>query len=125
MPKTNTVFFPEECTCSAKVGRYPICVVCLESEEKLRKHVTNLFQPSVKRPGRCLPIECILVNNPAKARLEIEGLQKENSKLRKQRAKNIFNQEINQHTSMVSTLIRIICAKLDWQLRLWMELLQS
>ena len=55
-----------------------------------------MFQPNVKWPGRCSPIECI-VNNPEKARLEIEGLQKEYSELCKQRAKDIFNQEINQH----------------------------
>ena len=89
-------FFSEDCTCSAKEGRYPICATCSKSKDNLKHYVSRSYQPNVKQPGRSSPIECI-VNNPTKARLEIESLRKANRELRKQRAKDVFSRELNQH----------------------------
>ena len=67
---------------------------------KLSEHVRDLYQPNIERPGRTSPIESIS-NNPAKARVEIEALRKENKELRKQNTKRVFKSSLNQHRVMV------------------------
>ena len=98
-------FFSKNCVlrrmCSGKRSEAPRCDQCAKAQRIAGTNIRKAHQPIVVRAHRFTNVEHI-GNDPAKAKLEIIALRKENRSMKRKLARKVFKEEMAKDSVQVS-----------------------